>query len=58
MKKTDIDEIWQLQIKHSLVSLIRDKMLQEVLSLMLQARNLMLLNMGYLKQYFILFLIN
>ena len=58
MKKTDIDEIWQLQIKQSLVSLIPDKMLQEVLSLMLQARNLMLLNMGYLKQYFILFLIN
>ena len=58
MKKTDIDEIWQLQIKQSLVSLILDKMLQEVLSLMLQARNLMLLNMGYLKQYFILFLIN
>ena len=58
MKKTDIDEIWQLQIKQSLVSLIPDKILQEVLSLMLQARNLMLLNMGYLKQYFILFLIN
>ena len=58
MKKTDKDEIWQLQTKQSVVSLIPDKMLQEVLSLMLQARNLMLLNMGYLKQYFNLFLIN
>ena len=35
MKKTDKDEIWQLQTKQSVVSLIPDKMLQEVLRLML-----------------------
>ena len=35
MKKTDKDEIWQLQTKQSVVSLIPDKVLQEVLSLML-----------------------
>ena len=50
-RKTDIDQIWQSQTKESVVSLIQVEMQYEVLSSMLQARNMVLLNIGYLKQY-------
>ena len=43
--------MWQSQIKESVVSLRQVEMQCEVLSLMLQARNMMLLHVGYLKQY-------
>ena len=43
--------IWQAQARESVVSFRLVKMQDEVISLMLQARNLMLPNMGYLKQY-------
>ena len=57
-QKTDIDQIWQSHIKESVVSLRQVEIQYEVLSLMLQARNMMLLNVGYLKQYVFLLLIN
>ena len=57
-EKTDIDQIQHTQTRESVVSLTLARMQDEVLSLMLQARNLMLLNVGYLKEYFFLFLAN
>ena len=50
-EKTDTDQIWQAQTKESVVSLRLARMQEEALSLMLHARNLMLPNEGYLKQY-------
>ena len=51
-EKTDIDHIWHSQTKESVVSLRQVEMQYEILSLMLQAQNMMmLLNVGYLKQY-------
>ena len=49
-EKTDTDQIWQAQTKESVVSLRLAKMQDEALSLMLQSRNLMLPNVGYLQQ--------
>ena len=57
-EKTDIDQIWQSQTKEGVVSLRQVEMQYKVLSLMLQARNMVLLNVGYLKQYVFLLLIN
>ena len=57
-EKADIDQIWQSQAKESVVSLRQVEMQYKVLSLMLQARNMVLLNVGYLKQYVFLLLIN
>ena len=57
-KKTDIDQIKQSQIKESVVSLMQVEMQYEVLSLILQSRNMVLFNVGYLKQYVFLLLIN
>ena len=57
-EKTDTDQIWQAQTKESVVSLRLAKIQEEALSLMLKARNLMLPNVGYLKQYVFLLLIN
>ena len=57
-EKTDIDQIWQSQTKESVVSLRQVEMQYEVLSLMLQARNMVILNVGYLNQYVFLLLIN
>ena len=57
-EKTDTDQIWQAQTKESVVSLRLAKMQEEALSLMLKARNLMLPNVDYLKQYVFLLLIN
>ena len=51
-EKTDTDQIQHTQTKESVVSLRITKMQDEVISLMLQSRNLMLPNVGYLKQYF------
>ena len=50
-EKTDTDQICQAQTKESVVSLRLARMQGEALILMLQARNLMLSNAGYLKQY-------
>ena len=49
-EKTDTAQIWQAQTKESVVSLRLAKMQEEALRLMLQVRNLMLPNVGYLKQ--------
>ena len=49
-EKTDTAQIWQAQTKESVVSLRLAKMQDEALSLMLQSRNLMLPNVGYLQQ--------
>ena len=48
--KIDIDQIWQSQNKESVVSLRQVEMQYDVLSLIIQARNMVLLNVGYLKQ--------
>ena len=48
--KTDIDQIWQSQNKESVVSLRQVEMQYDVLSLIIQGRNMVLLNVGYLKQ--------
>ena len=48
-EKTDTDQIWQAQTKESVVSLRLAKMQEEALSLMLNARNLMLPKVEYLK---------
>ena len=50
-EKTDTDQIWQAQTKESVVSLRLAKMQEEALSLMLKAQNVMLPNVGYLKEY-------
>ena len=50
-EKIDTDQIWEAQTKESVVSLRLAKMQEAALSLMLQARNLMLPKVGYLKQY-------
>ena len=50
-EKTDTDQVWQAQTKESVESLSLARMQEEALSLMLQARNWMLPNAGYLKQY-------
>ena len=50
-EKTDTDQIQHTQTRESVVSLRPAKMQDEVLSLMLKARNFMLPNVGYLKQY-------
>ena len=57
-EKTNTDSIWQAQTKESVMSLRLARIQEEALSLMLQARRLMLPNMGYLKQYAFLLLIN
>ena len=57
-ENTDTYQIWQVQTKESVVSLRLAKMQEKALSLMLKAQNLMPLNVGYLKQYVFLLLIN
>ena len=57
-EKSDTDQIWQVQTKESVVSLRLAMMQEEALNLILKARNWMLPNVGYLKQYVFLLLIN
>ena len=45
-EKADTDYIWKVQAKESLLSLRLAKIQKEALCLMLQARNLMLPNLG------------
>ena len=53
-EKTETDYIQHTQTRESVVSLMLGKMPDEVLSLMLQAPDLMLPYVGYLNQYFVL----
>ena len=53
-EKTVIDQIWQSQTKESAVSLRLAKIKYEVFSLMFQAQNLMLPNVGFLKKHIFL----
>ena len=57
-KNTDIDQIWQLQVKESVVSLRQDEMQYEVWILMLQIRDMILLNVGSRRQYVFLLPVN